>query len=186
MKRTITLAAATLMLAGAPAALAQSASPWLHVRVEEAGKQSKVHVNLPMAIVNVALDAAPDSVVSKGHIHLKDHGGDLDVADFRRIWAELKKTGDTDLVTVEEDDEKVTVAKKGDKVLVNVDKPRSNEQVRVELPVAVVDAFFSAEGDNVNLKAALAELSKLRGDVVKVTDKDSSVRIWIDEKNAQQ
>lgn len=188
MKRTLTLAAAALILAGAPAALAETASPWLHIRVEESkGKQSKVSVNLPMAIVHAALEAAPEKVIRKGRIHLRDHGeGDVDIDDFRRIWAELKKAGDTDLVTVEEEDETVSVAKKGDRVLVRVDKKDGSEQVRIDLPTTVVDAFFAAPGDEVDLKAAMVELSKLRGDVVRVTDKDSSVRIWIDEKNAQQ
>jgi hypothetical protein len=32
-----------------------------------------------------------------------------------------------------------------------------------------------------NVRAAVAELRKLRGDVVRVNDRDSTVRIWIDE-----
>jgi hypothetical protein len=189
MKRIVTLAAATLVLAGAPTALAQAASPWLHIRVEESrGKAQKVSVNLPMSIVHAALEAAPEKVIRKGRIHLRGHHdeGDLDVADFRRIWAEIKKTGDTDFVTVEEEDETVSVAKKGDRVQVRVDKRDGSEQVRIDLPTSVVDAFFSAEGEEVDLKAAMTEIAKLRGDVVRVTDRDTSVRIWIDDQGSQR
>ena len=101
---------------------------------------------------------------------------------MRRIWTELKASGDVDLVTVEEKDETVKVARKGDLVLVRVER-QGKEEVNVEVPVSLVDALFASEGEELNVKAALLELQKRRGDIVRVNDANSTVRIWIDEKN---
>jgi hypothetical protein len=51
----------------------------------------------------------------------------------------------------------------------------------VDLPVALVDALFSGSERELNIRAALGELRRMRGDVVRVNDRDSKVRIWIDE-----
>ena len=159
---------------------AQSTTPWLHIRVEEPERQSKVHVNLPLPVVEVALKAAPATIASHGKIHLGPGGKNLSLADMRKIWSELKASGDVDLVTVEDKDENVKVSRQGDLVLVNVER-RGKEEVNVEVPVSLVDALFSTEGEELNVKAALLELQKRRGDIVRVTDANSKVRIWIDE-----
>ena len=78
--------------------------------------------------------------------------------------------------------------KKGDLVQVFVDKVGKEgegaEEVRIEVPVSLVDAILSGEGEEINLKAAIAELQNQRGNIVTVREKDTSVRIWIDEQNA--
>jgi hypothetical protein len=196
-----------LALVPATGALAQTAAPaWLHVRVEEVSKASKVHVNLPMSVVEVALKATPELIEEHGKVHLGDHHG-MKLADFRRMWKQLSAVGDAEFVTVESEDENVRVQRKGDLVLVYVDhkpgtkkavaeKPKAEaekseakahgaEEVRVEVPVSLVDALLSGEGDEVNIQAAVAELQKRRGDIVRVHDADSNVRIWIDEQNTQ-
>ena len=48
----------------------------------------------------------------------------------------------------------------------------------------LVDAFLAGEGEEGNIKAAVAELKKRRGDIVRVKAEDSHVRIWIDEQAA--
>ena len=47
----------------------------------------------------------------------------------------------------------------------------------------MVDALFSGEGQELNLKEAISELKSLRGDIVRVDDGETKVRIWIDEKD---
>lgn len=163
-------------------------SAWLHVRVDESkggkqGKGSKVRVNVPLSVVEAALAAAPEKFVEKGRIKIDmgrdDH--DLSLAEMRRIWKELKNAGDTELVSVEEEDENVTVARKGDVVQVRVTNDRQQEQVHVDVPVNLVDAMLAGEGDSVDVQAVIRELRARRGDIVRVTDRDSAVRIWIDE-----
>jgi hypothetical protein len=197
MRKSIQAGIGLLALAGATAGTvaAQTApTAWLHVRVEEARDSSKVSVNLPLSVVEAVLKASPDIIEKHGKIHLgRDHG--LKLADLRRVWKELAAVGDAELVSVESDDENVKVQRKGDVVLVLVDKKpwadkdgkkrKGGEQVRVEVPVSLVDAFLSGEGDYGNVEAAVLELRKRRGDIVKVQDDDSHVRVWIDEQNTQ-
>lgn len=167
---------------------AAGSTAWLHVRVDEHGKSSKVSVNLPLAVVEAALSAAPQKIVDKGRIKIDvgraDH--DLSLAEMRKIWQDLKAAGDTEIVTVEQEDETVKVSRKGDLVLVRVSKPSEKEEVHVDVPVNLVDAVLAGEGDSVDVKAVIRELRSQRGDIVRVNDKNSAVRIWIDESAAGQ
>jgi NADH dehydrogenase/NADH:ubiquinone oxidoreductase subunit G len=198
-----------LALVPAPGAVAQTGAPaWLHVRVEEAEKAQKVSVNLPMTVVEAVLKASPELLEEHGKVKIGEHHG-MRLADMRRAWKELSAVGDAELVTVESDDENVRVARKGDLVLVYVDhkagarhakaeaapekaekpaksaRPDGPGEVRVEVPVSLVDALLSGEGDTLNVQAAANELMKRRGDIVRVRDEGNNVRIWIDEQNTQ-
>lgn len=213
MRKSVAYGMGVLALALVPAsgAVAQTGAPaWLHVRVEEAAKASKVNVNLPMTVVEAVLKASPEILEEHGKVKIGDHHG-MSLADMRRAWKELSAAGDAELVTVESEEDNVRVARKGDLVLVYVDhKPGARKakaeaepgaakgekaakaektegpgEVRVEVPVSLVDALLSGEGDTVNLQAAVNELKKRRGDIVRVHDEDSHVRIWIDEQNTQ-
>lgn len=206
MRKSVAYGLGVLALAVVPAsgALAQTGAPaWLHVRVEEAAKGSKVHVNVPMTVVEAVLKASPEILEEHGKVKIGDHHG-MTLADMRRAWKELAAAGDAELVTVESEDENVRVARKGDLVVVYVDhKPGARKaeaepekagkagtsdgpgEVRVEVPVSLVDALLSGEGETVNIQAAVSELKKRRGDIVRVHDEGSNVRIWIDEQNAQ-
>lgn len=182
MTRKLLAGLAFLALAGSMPASAQTIRPWLHVQVDE-GSKSKVNVHLPLSLVQIALAAAPETVFSDGHFRLHTGDSKLSVVDMRKMWQELKNAGDTDFVTVEEDDETVTVSRKGDLVLVRVDSPTKKESVRVDLPVSLVDVLLAGEGDTVDVQKAFDEISKRRGDVVNVKDAHSTVRVWIDERN---
>jgi 2,4-dienoyl-CoA reductase-like NADH-dependent reductase (Old Yellow Enzyme family) len=182
--RTDGAAAETTGVSGAPA--------WLHVRVDEHGKSSKVRVNVPLTVVEAALEAAPARIVDKGRIkidlghdrHDGHEGHDLSLAEMRKIWQSLKDAGDTEIVSVEDEDETVNVARKGDLVQVRVTKPSGKQEVQVDVPVSLVDAVLAGSGDSVDVKAVIRELRARRGDIVRVNDEDSAVRIWIDESAA--
>jgi phosphoribosylanthranilate isomerase len=162
--------------------------------VEEAKDATKVSVNLPMTVVEAVLKASPEMIQKHGKIHLGEKHG-MKMEDIRKAWKALAEAGDAELVTVESEDENVRVMRKGDLVQVFVDhkakpgkdgKPvKGGEEVRVEVPVSLVDAFLSGEGEEGNIEAAVAELQKRRGDIVRVKDDESNVRIWIDEQNTQ-
>jgi len=194
MKKTILAAAGLLGLAALYAApiAAQSSTPWLHVRVEEKKDATKVSVNIPLSVVEAVLKASPEFFEKHGKIRIgNDHG--LKLADMRKVWKELAAVGDAELVSVESDDENVKVMRKGDLVQVFVDNKRKagkdgekgGETVRVEVPTSLVDALLSGEGEEANVEAAIMELKKRRGDIVRVHDDDSHVRVWIDEQNTQ-
>jgi hypothetical protein len=164
-----------------------TATPWVHIRVDEPGKSSKVSVNLPLTVVQAALKSAPDTLGSHGRIRFGHGSGDMSVTDFRRLWAELKAAGDADLVEAQNPDESVHLSRHGETVEVRVDKHegvrkgRGAQEVHVQVPVALLDALLSGSGEELNLEAAIGELQKRRGDIVQVNGDDGSVRIWIDE-----
>ena len=49
----------------------------------------------------------------------------------------------------------------------------------------MVDALLSGDGDLLDIRAALEELSTLDGEVVRVVEPDSNIRIWIDDSPVQ-
>jgi hypothetical protein len=183
MNRTFLAASFALSLGALPL---QAQTPWIHVEVDENDADaSHVKVNLPLSVVEIALDAAPDKFVDKGQLHLQHLDEDLNVEDLRRMWKELRSSPDAELVSVEGKDKNQTVSvrRQGDEVIVAVDNPKEKDSVNVRVPVAVVDALFQGEGQELNLKGAISELKNLRGDVVRVDDGETKVRIWIDEKD---
>jgi len=188
MKKSILAGVGVVALVVTPAvaAYAENATPWIHVRVEEPATQSKVSVNLPLSVVQVALEAAPEIIESHGKLHLGEDAH-VKIETMRKLWKELAAVGDADLVTVESEEENVSVRRRGDLVQVFVDEKGeegdAGQEVRVEVPVALVDAILSGEGEEINLEAALAELQNQRGNIVTVREKDTSVRVWIDETN---
>jgi len=184
----VVIAAGAATGASARGVASDSSTAWLHVRVEEPGKKTRVRVNLPLTVVEAALKAAPETFAAEGRIHFGGRNGrNLTIAELRDAWTQLKTAGDSELVTVEEEDgDHVTVARRGDMVEVRVHDRGDGDQVRVDVPTAVVDALLSAPGEELNVRAALAELRKMKGEIVSVKDKDSTVRVWIDEDAAQQ
>ena len=155
--------------------------PWIHIEVMEAGqKEAKVKVNLPIKLARTALQMAPDDVMDDGHIRIDDN--DISVSDMRKMWKEVREAGDAEFVTVQEKDSTVKVSRKGSKLYVHVDERRGNrDQVRVEVPVSLVDALLSGSDETLNVDAAVAELERMGpGEVVHVVDGEDSVRIWIE------
>ncbi len=186
------LAVITLALAstvGAAKMEAQQSRPWIHVQVTEPGEDGKnVRVNLPLALAEVALSLVSDEAISKGQIKLDKH--DVSVEDLRRLWNELKASGDAEFLTVREKDKEVRIDRQGDRIRIHVnksgegDKDAADEQVRIEVPVTLVDALLGGQDDRLDLRAALAELTEERGDIVTVSDGEKLVRVWIDESKS--
>ena len=201
-KSVLGIGVLAVALLPASGALAQVGSAWLHIRVEENEKASKVRVNLPMSVVEAVLKASPAMIEEHGKLKLGEHH-QMKLADLRNVWKQLAAVGDAELVSVESEDENVKVQRKGDVVQIFVDgKPgaaktaakaekepgertgKRHGTVRVEIPVSLVDALLSGDGEEANIQAAIATLQKRRGDIVRVEDGDSNVHIWIDEQNA--
>jgi hypothetical protein len=157
----------------------QGTAPWIHVEVlEDGGNGAKVHVNVPLSLAKVAMDMAPEDVISRTHVRLEND--DWTVADIRRLWSELKKAGEAEFVTMEEGDESVRVFRKGERLFVHVDGD-GGETVRVEVPLSLVDALLSGPEDELDLAAALDELQKMDGgEIVRVEDGGDLVRVWIE------
>lgn len=157
-----------------------SKTPWIHVEVTEHGQDgAKVKVNLPLTLARTALNMVSNEDISGGHIRIEDN--DISVADMRQLWNELKKAGDAEFVTAEEEDgQTVRVYRKGDRVFAEV-QGGDEGTAHVEIPVALVDALLSGNGDELDLESALAELERIGpGEIVRVEDGEDLVRIWIE------
>jgi|RhiMetdeSRZDD1v2_1073273.scaffolds.fasta_scaffold357121_3 hypothetical protein len=155
--------------------------PWIHIEVMEAGqKEAKVKVNLPITLARTAIQMAPDDVMDDGHIRIDDT--DISVSELRKMWKDVREAGDAEFVTIQKDDSTVKISRKGSKLYVHVDERRGNkDQVRVEVPVSLVDALLAGNGETLNVDAAVAELERMGpGEVVHVVDGEDSVRIWIE------
>ncbi len=153
--------------------------PWIHIEVREAGEDgASVNVNLPISLADVALQMVDEK--SGEHPRFRVEDTDITVEEMRELWNEVRKAGDAEFVTVKERDATVSISRKGGDVLVNVDGD-DGEKVRIELPVAVVDALLSGTGEELNIAAAIEEMKDMdKGEIVRVEDGGDTVRIWID------
>ena len=156
---------------------AQEVQPWIHVEIAgQAGENA--NINLPVAALEAVLSMAPDTIITDGQVRVGEAQG-VSVSSLREMWQQLRSAGDTEFITLEEADQTVRVARVGDQIEVRVDG--SDGTVRLDLPVAVVDALFSSEGDNLNIAAAIGELKNLRGNIITVSEENRQIRVWIDE-----
>ncbi|MGD8329946.1 MAG: hypothetical protein PVJ49_10965 [Acidobacteriota bacterium] len=182
----IVLAMAGILLTGG-VAFAQQQSPWLHIRVTETGDDgARVNVNLPVSLVQVFADIAEeeiqDELSGRGQhidVHLDHH--DVQIADIRRAWQELRSAGDADFIEVEDGDDYVKISRAGDKVTIQFDERGGDERGRIDVPVSVVDALLEGEGEQLNVRAALDQMIAMAdGEIVFVENGDTTVRIWIE------
>ncbi len=181
MKRIRSLSALAVLLL--VAGTASASDLWLHVRVDEGGG-AKVTVNLPISMVEKALPLLADHHLDHGRIHFEEHM-DASLADLRELWSEVRASPDMTFVTVEEEDESVRVWKEKGYVYVRVRDDDGEETVDVQLPVQVVDALLSGEGEELNLEAAMAALVEHgEGRLVEVRDRSDHVRVWVDRTAA--
>ena len=156
---------------------------WLHVRVDGRNGES-VNVNLPLSLVEAALPMIPEEHFREGRLMIdgrhwgSDH--DLSVADLRNIWNELKSSPDMTFVTVEDHHERVKVAKSGAYLLVDIDDD-GRESAQVRMPMVVVDALLSGDGETLDIRAAIEALAAHgEGELVTVSEDDEQVRVWVD------
>ena len=177
-RRSIYMALLTLAFSGVAGAFASDL--WLHVRVDETDG-AKVKVNVPISMVEKAMAMIPEKHLRDGRIHLDECCDDLSLAEMREMWAELQNSPDMTFVTVEEADETVRVWKEGGYLKVHVSDQGGKEEVDVQVPLAVVDALLSGEGDELNIEAAVRRLAdEGEGELVTVRGDDEQVRVWVD------
>ena len=58
----------------------------------------------------------------------------------------------------------------------------AENKVEVDVPTGVVEALLGSDSEMLDVAAAIKQLAARRGDIVRVNDGKSKVRIWIDEK----
>ena len=163
---------------------AQDTQSWLHVQIEGEGDETRnVAVNLPLQAVGAVMAMAPDHIISStGRLVVAEEHG-ISVSDIRQVWQSVKDAGNAEFVTVTAEERTVRIARAGDQIEVRVEN--NDETVRIDLPLALVDALLSGEGEMLNVTAAIDQLSTLRGDIVRVTEEERQIRVWVDEQSVQ-
>jgi hypothetical protein len=164
------------------AAQAGRDDPWIHITVlERQAGGSSVEINVPLALAEPALALTPDSVLAKGRLRVDAEG--VSLAKIRRLWMELRETGDARYVTARDGDSDVTIERAGNLLDMLVKETGGDgETVRLRMPVALVDALFAGPQDQLDLVGAVKQLQATRGEVLSVESPDSQVRVWIDEQ----
>ena len=152
----------------------------MHLEVtEKGGDPGTVKVNLPVSLVDTALNMVKDKNLKEGHLKLDRT--EISMAEMRQLWGELKNAGNAEFVSVEKKDETVRISREGNFVLIKVNNTKNTEKVDIKMPVGVVDALLSGPGDELNLKAALSSMKAGNGgEILTVNEPDTHVRLWID------
>jgi len=181
MSNRFSIFVAMLVLVMGAAGVASASGLWLHVRVDETDG-ARVKVNVPVSMVEKAIAMVPEEHLREGKIHLSECCEHMSPAELRELWQEIKNSPDMTFVTVEEDDESVRVWKEAGYLKVQVLEQDKNEQVDVQVPLTVVDALLSGEGDELNLEAAIRALvEEGEGELVTVSGDSETVRVWVDD-----
>jgi hypothetical protein len=185
-KAHLMLAAAAVAMLAPAAVLAEKKTdtqngPFIHVEVREAGgEEGSVNINLPLALAQVALATMQETVDQ--HARMTFDKGELKVSDLRKMWRAMRDAGDTEFVTVQEAGETVRIYREGEMVFVKVNEGDAKDKVRIQVPVGVMDALLSGEGEELDLAAAIDKLGSMgKGELVRIEEEaGDSVRIWID------
>lgn len=169
--------AVPLLGGGAPSASPSAETAWVHVRLDEPAKQSRLCLNLPLPAVEAALKAAPDSIAVEGGTPITR---EMDLDRLRRRWKELETTGNAEIVSFEEGEARESVSKMWGRLLIHLQDDRESRKIDLAVPEAVVDALFSGAGQELNIRAAVPYLRTMRGDLLRVHDRGLALHVWID------
>jgi len=165
--------------------LALAGDAWIHVSVDSTDADGEsVRVSLPFSLVETLLPMVDVEPLHEGRLVLDDL--DLEGLDLRAVLRELAEADDADFVRVRDGNETVSVSKKGGFLHVDVDESGGGERVRLRMPLSIVDAMLSGDGEpnSLDLAAAMRALSTFEGDLITVQDGRETVRIWIDSSNS--
>jgi len=184
VRRKIFQALAILFLSAA-ALMAASVQRWIHVRVESAkGVSGNVSVNVPIEMASAVLPSIPADHQHQGKFSLQ---ASVNGVDLRAMLDAVRNSPDNVFVTLEQHDKKVSVAKSGRNLLINVvEKPSAEHHVgktiAVKVPIAVVRAMLANNSDEVDVDAGIRALAR-EGDVdVTVNSEKETVRVWTDTR----
>jgi len=177
LKRIVTLA----LVFYSAICLTRAANYWIHVRVDEGAKEESVKVNLPVALLETALPLIENEAISKGKVKLASE--ELNLAQLRQIWAELKANGNYELASITTKEERLRISLEGNEIFVR-SAEGAETNISVNLPTSVVDALLSGEGEELNVSAGVAALVAAGPrDLVTIKETGKLVRVWIDEQS---
>jgi hypothetical protein len=154
---------------------------WLHIDVNGKGdKSEQANINLPLSMVRNMAPMLEEKSHGSKRLHVRDK--DLSVDELRRAWREIADGPDANYITVRDKDSDVHIGKQGNYLRLKAkDRGENGEDVDIKVPLEVVSALFSSDGDELNFGAALEALSRRgEGELLTVNGNDETVRIWVD------
>ncbi|MEM7481044.1 MAG: hypothetical protein AAF481_07695 [Acidobacteriota bacterium] len=152
---------------------------WLHVHVDEGEDGAQVRVNLPLSVAEKALAMIPEQELENGRIQIDDT--DFSIAELRELWRSVTDLDDVVFVDIDDKDQRLQVRKEDGYLRVATVESRNGEHIDARLPLEVVEALLSGEGNEIDLMGALRALAdRGEGELVTVTDNDTHVRVWVD------
>lgn len=181
LKNGLPLAALFASVVAAAATL--PTTRYLHVRVSNPVTHELVRVNVPLSLAEKVIPAINHGQLRDGKICIGDFHADN--VDVRAILDALKSAPEGEFVTVQDTNDNVRVAKERGQLVVHVIDKRGKENVDVTVPWDVAQALISNTDEHqLNVEAAIKALENV-GDatLVRVSDRDESVHVWIDSKN---
>ena len=178
--KKLLLVSTLILLCGGVASAAKS-KLWVHVYVEDSTKEETIKMNLPISVIESMMPLIQDKRMRDGNIKINER--EFRVEDLRKAWHEIREEGDMEFVSIQGRDGNVRIFVEGQYLLVQPDR-KNKSKVDIRIPLKVVDAMLSGKGEELNLTAAVKALrdSGIK-DIITVQDEDTSVRIWIDDKN---
>ena len=140
-------------------------------------------INVPLSAVEPLLSLVPHRILADGRLAVAGHDMPIDIGAVRNLWRAIADIGDAEFVSVDSGDETVRIGRTGEQIHVKVEEcdDDGGEIVDVRLPVAVLDALLSGDGETLDVAAAVERLAGVRGDIVRISSDDRQIRIWIDE-----
>ncbi|HSS51495.1 MAG TPA: hypothetical protein VLX28_21335 [Thermoanaerobaculia bacterium] len=175
-----------LLAAGLAATAHQAAASdlWLHIDVNGKGdKSEQANINLPLSMVRNMAPMLEEKSHGSRRLHVRDK--DLSVSELRRAWREIADGPDANYITVRDKESDVHIGKQGDYLRLKAkDRGQNGEDVDIKVPLDVVAALFSSDGDDLNFSAALEALARRgEGELLTVNGNDETVRIWVDSRS---
>ena len=180
MRTTTTLALIALVLF-ATAAFAEEPATWLNVHVTETSENADVRVHLPMNLVLAVLDGIRVEHFDRGIVDLDLDMGDAEI-DWTQVIQAVRTSPDGEYVTISSDDADVRVVKQAGMMLVDVlEKAQDHAEIRIRIPVSMLDAFSVDEHNRFDVAAFLRSFEELPdGELIRVTSNEANVRVWVE------
>lgn len=180
--------AALGLMAALWTAQALAAGQWLHVRVENAGEEETVKVNVPLALAESVLPMLEEHEVQR---QIGEHGIRFghrrwSTEELREAWEKAKAERDFEFLTAESRHENIRVALEGQDLVVRGSE-EGRQEFEILVPTKVVDALLSGSGEELDFRAALEALGDLGSQQVVLVkgEEGSTVRLWIDQNSGQ-
>lgn len=149
---------------------------WFNLQVTDPTEPVEVSMRVPLPLVTSVLDSVHCSRVRSHHVQLD---WSLDAADTRALLARVRAVPDGGEVRFGQDGADVIARRQGTTMWLEVTE-RHGEAVKVELPMALLDAL-DIRDDRLELKPLVHHLEGVVGEVLRVKDGETRVRMWVEE-----